>query len=112
MGLHYEDCCSLAEHKAGPDRPMPVSIEVPIEGSLMDIEPSQSKPAFKHTREIITSMAVLDGEVAVPCYPQSATAGFNSLSEASPFQDVPQESGVDGQVRRNWKSLNPVRTGR
>ena len=27
-------------------------------------------------------MAVLDGEVAVPCNPQSATAGLNSLSRA------------------------------
>jgi len=26
--------------------------------------------------------AVLDGEVAVPCNPQSATAGLNSLSRA------------------------------
>jgi len=27
-------------------------------------------------------LAVLDGEVAVPCNPQSATAGLNSLSRA------------------------------
>ena len=28
-------------------------------------------------------LAVLDGEVAVPCNPQSATAGLNSLSRAA-----------------------------
>ena len=29
------------------------------------------------------ALAVLDGEVAVPCNPQSATAGLNSLSRAA-----------------------------
>ena len=29
------------------------------------------------------SVAVLDGEVAVPCNPQSAPAGLNSLPEVS-----------------------------
>ena len=31
----------------------------------------------------IVRLAVLDGEVAVPCNPQSATAGLNSLSRAA-----------------------------
>ena len=31
----------------------------------------------------IIRLAVLDGEVAVPCNPQSATAGLNSLSRAA-----------------------------
>jgi len=30
----------------------------------------------------LRELAVLDGEVAVPCNPQSATAGLNSLSRA------------------------------
>ena len=34
------------------------------------------------TPSAIFDLAVLDGEVAVPCNPQSAIAGLNSLSRA------------------------------
>jgi len=42
---------------------------------------------------------VLDGEVAVPCNPQSATAGLNSLSRSSAL-GLRQLSGVEGRVLR------------
>ena len=38
-----------------------------------------SNPAPSAT---ISDVAVLDGELAVPCNPQSASAGLNSLSRA------------------------------
>jgi len=52
----------------------------------------------------IRSLAVLGGELAVPCYPQSATAGLNSLPEAFFFGRFLRASGVDGQDLRNQGS--------
>ena len=43
--------------------------------------------------------AVLDGEVAVPCNPQSATAGLNSLSRSG-IVGLLWWRGVEGRVLR------------
>jgi len=47
------------------------------------------------------SIAVLGGEVAVPCNPQSAIAGLNSRFEALFFQGQAWKSGDDDRVPRN-----------
>jgi hypothetical protein len=41
---------------------------------------------------------VLGGEVAVPCHPQSATAGRNSQAEASARLGLPSMDGVEDWV--------------
>jgi len=55
---------------------------------------------------------VLDGESAVPCNPQSATAGLNSHPRPRPVAWLQGPRGVEGQVPRDARLLNPVRTGR
>jgi len=45
-------------------------------------------------------MVVLDGEPAVPCNPQSAIAGLNSLLRSTSL-DGRGRSGVEGWVLRN-----------
>ncbi len=45
--------------------------------------------------------AVLDGELAVPCDPQSAPAGLNSLPRSLPGGPVRKTRGFEGQAPRN-----------
>ena len=59
-----------------------------------------------------TIAVVLDGELAVPCNPQSAIAGFNSRPEVLTIRAALGVSGVEDRVPRSGSSLNPVRTGR
>ena len=49
----------------------------------------------------ILNIAVLDGEVAVPCNLQSALARLNSFSEAVRMFGLPFARSVDGWVLRN-----------
>ena len=51
------------------------ALEMPCTGNCT--VGSNPTPSAKYLR-----LAVLDGEVAVPCNPQSAIAGLNSLSRA------------------------------
>src|SRR5262245_38491697 len=51
-------------------------------------------------------VAVLDGEVAVPCSPQSALAGLNSLPRALRVERA-SWSGVEGWAPRNEKRRTP-----
>src|SRR4029453_4339654 len=48
-------------------------------------------------------VAVLDGELAVPCNPQSASAGLNSLSRADRVECV-SRVGVEGLAQRTANS--------
>ena len=51
------------------------ALEMPCTGNCtVGSNPTPSAKSFR--------LAVLDGEVAVPCNPQSAIAGLNSLSRA------------------------------
>ena len=59
-----------------------------------------------------TGRVVLDGESAVPCSPQSAIAGSNSLPRSFPGRVLGEVRSVEGQVPRNEGLPNPVRTGR
>src|SRR5262245_25613154 len=54
----------------------------------------------------VHDLAVLDGEVAVPCNPQSATAGLNSLSRDARVECTARV-GVDGWAPRNGMRQTP-----
>ena len=69
------------------------------------------KQGFRWT-EIPHIAVVLDGELAVPCNPQPATAGLNSHTKARSCIVGVRVRGVESQVLRNVRSPNPVRTGR
>ena len=56
------------------------ALEMPCTGNCA--AGSNPAPSANNTDEQFFAVAVLDGEVAVPCNPQSATAGLNSLSRA------------------------------
>jgi hypothetical protein len=57
-------------------------------------------------------LAVLDGELAVPCCPQSATVGSNSLSRLRFFWPVSLQVALTARALCKELSANPVRTGR
>jgi hypothetical protein len=56
--------------------------------------------------------SVLDGELAVPCNPESAIPGSNSHLRFFYFLVGDQVCDVEDQVLRNPSSPNPARTGR
>ena len=67
--------------------------------------------------ELLTNPAsggipVLDGELAVPCNPESAIPGSNSHLRFLYFLVGDQVCDVEDQVLRNPSSPNPARTGR
>ena len=55
---------------------------------------------------------VLDGELAVPCNPESAIPGSNSHLRFFRLLVGGWVCGVEDQVLRNLSSPNPARTGR
>jgi len=55
---------------------------------------------------------VLDGELAVPCNPESAIPGSKSHLRFFCLLVGGWVCGVEDQVLRNPSSLNPARTGR
>ena len=57
------------------------------------------------------NITVLDGELAVPCNPESAIPGSNSHPRPK-VVCVFGASGVEGWVPHNRRSPNPARTGR
>ena len=56
------------------------ALEMPCTGNCA--AGSNPAPSANNTDEQFFTVAVLDGEVAVPCSPQSALAGLNSLPRA------------------------------
>jgi len=50
---------------------------------------------------------VLDGELAVPCNLQSATAGLNSHSEVTSFPDSFSASDDDSPSPAQWATAEP-----
>ena len=60
----------------------------------------------------MNNMAVLDGELAVPCHPQSATVGSNSPPRLCFFWTVFMQVVLKAWALREELSVNPVRTGR
>src|SRR4029450_10019639 len=63
-------------------------------------------PPFLLTLAIRFRWAVLDGEVAVPCNPQSATAGLNSPLRAARVEGAGWD-GVEGWAPRDGKCRTP-----
>ena len=59
-----------------------------------------------------TDKAVLDGELAVPCNLQSATAGLNSHPSVFPPSILSGPAMMIVRVLRNKRLPKPVRTGR
>jgi len=55
---------------------------------------------------------VLDGELAVPCGPQSAPVGSNPLPRLPSFWPVPLHVALKAGALREGPPANPVRTGR
>ena len=55
---------------------------------------------------------MLDGELAVPCYPQSATVELNSPPRLGSVWSVSEEVVMRVWALRKGLSVNPVRTGR
>ncbi len=55
---------------------------------------------------------VLDGELAVPCYPQSATVELNSPPRLGFVWTVSEKVVLKVWALRKGLSVNPVRTGR
>jgi len=55
---------------------------------------------------------VLDGELAVPCNPQSATVELNSLPRLGFVWTVSEKVVMRVWALRKGLSVNPVRTGR
>ncbi len=79
------------------EREVPMTLSVGEKGSAARRRPKEAREAYslyverafrgrQRSRWALIGdrrrTAVLDGEVAVPCNPQSATAGLNSLSRA------------------------------
>jgi hypothetical protein len=60
----------------------------------------------------IMGPTVLDGELAVPCGPQSAPVGSNSLPRLPSFWPVPLHVALKAGVLREGLPANSVRTGR
>jgi len=58
------------------------------------------------------NLTVLDGELAVPCHPQSATVGSNSLPRLHFFWTVSLKVVLTVRALCKELSVNPVRTGR
>ena len=56
------------------------ALEMPCTGNCA--AGSNPAPSANNTDEQFFDVAVLDGEVAVPCSPQSALAGLNPLPRA------------------------------
>jgi hypothetical protein len=59
-----------------------------------------------------TVATVLDGELAVPCHPQSAPVGSNSLPRLLLFRPVPSHVAMRAGALRKAPPVKPVRTGR
>ena len=57
------------------------ALEMPCTGNCT-VGSNPTPSAIFLERSMNLRLAVLDGEVAVPCNPQSATAGLNSLLRA------------------------------
>ena len=76
--------------------------------------PRNPEPSFTpNGRKIcIMEVTVLDGEVAVPCGPQSAPVGSNSLPRLPSFWPVPGHVALKAGALREGPPANPVRTGR